>query len=121
MCPDEPIGGCSQDIQVKRLRYVPGSPDFHGMKNRGVPDAIAIDLSDSRVLGVKIRGCGLASNQANLGGQMSVHGGDPRRRFHSPARHINVRYLSESMNSGIRSASAVQFNRHGYDLRESAL
>ena len=52
---------------------------------------------------------------------MSIHGRYPVRQAHFLPRHLDMRHLSEGMNSGIRSSGSVQFNRRRHDLRESSL
>ena len=70
---------------------------------------------------MKVSRCELASNYANLRGEMGVDSRGPCRYGQSAARHVDVRNLSESVNSGICTPSPVQFHRCCKDLRKSAL
>ena len=117
----EKIGGRSQDIKIEELRNVPGSPDFHGMQNRGVPDPVAIDFSNGGVLGMKFSRRRLAPNHPNFSRQVGVHGRHPGRRIHFASWHVDMRHLSQGVNSGIRASSPVQFHPRRQDLRESVL
>ena len=69
MGADEPIASASEGIEVERLRNVPGSADFQGVKNRGVPDTVPVDFADSGILGMIMRRRGLASNDPNFAGK----------------------------------------------------
>ena len=77
------------------------------MKNRVIPEAVLIHLSDCRILSVKTGRCTLASEDTNLSGQVGVHGRDPFGRVKFVLRYIDMSHLSESMNPGICPSGTV--------------
>jgi len=121
MCTRKSFRCSPEDFQIERLRNVPGPTNLQWMKNRVVPNAVAVDFANGGVLSMKFCRCQLASNHANFGRKMSIHGRYPVREAHFLPGHLDMRHLSEGMNSGIRSSSPVQFNRGRHDLRESPL
>jgi hypothetical protein len=104
-------GDCSKSAQVKNLRDVPRSSDFQGMKHLIVPEAVLIYLSDRGILSVKTGRCRLALDDANLRGQVGIHGRDPFGRTKFVLRYIDMSYLAESMNTGIGPPGTVYFYR----------
>jgi hypothetical protein len=91
------------------------------MKNRSIPNAIAINFPGCGVLGMKTRRRELAANNANFRGKMSVYRGHPSGGRHFVKRYVHMRHLSQGMNSRVRSPCPVQFNGGRNDLKESAL